>query len=304
MKKILLDTYGADLGEEEIINGGIDSLIAIPELFIEFYGNKDLINFLLGSSGVDESRWSVVGSTDFITNHDNPMDIFRGRNESSMAMALNGIKNDEEALGLLSAGNTGALMVGSIARIGLKQGLSAPVLCSLIPGPENNTWTALLDCGAHLTPSASDLVLFAKLGSEFYSSRFNNPSPRVGLLSVGSEKSKGNALTLEAHRLLSYSDLNFIGNVEGCDVQNGSCEVITTDGFSGNVLIKAIESAGMACAKMLGTKDPALYSKMEANFNFTELGGAYFLGINRTVVKMHGAGNRRTVLSCVKQLIG
>ena len=169
-----------------------------------------------------------------------------------MAMALNGIKNDEEALGLLSAGNTGALMVGSIARIGLKQGLSAPVLCSLIPGPDD-TWTALLDCGAHLTPSASDLVLFAKLGSEFYSSRFNNPSPRVGLLSVGSEKSKGNALTLEAHRLLSYSDLNFIGNVEGCDVQNGTCEVITTDGFSGNVLCKAVEGTALELLKKIKT---------------------------------------------------
>lgn len=303
MKKILLDTYGADLGEEEIINGGIDSLIAIPELFIEFYGNKDLINFLLGSSGVDESRWSVVGSTDFITNHDNPMDIFRGRNESSMAMALNGIKNDEEALGLLSAGNTGALMVGSIARIGLKQGLSAPVLCSLIPNPNTN-WTCLLDCGAHLTPSASDLVLFARLGCDFYSQKYGTSSPRVGLLSVGSEPTKGNELVLEAHKLLDESDMNFIGNVEGCDVQNGRCDVITTDGFTGNVLLKAIESAGMVCAGINKNADPETIETMHANFNFTERGGAYFLGINRLVMKIHGASNAKTVVASIKQMLG
>jgi len=301
MKKILLDTYGADLGEEEIIFGGIDALNEIPDLFIEFYGTEELIRSLLSDAGIDESRYAVFGATDFITNHDNPMDIFRSRNDSSMALALNALKKDNKALGLLSAGNTGALMVGSISRIGLVHGLSAPVLCSLIPSPAG-TWTALLDCGAHLTPSASDLVLFAKLGAEFYTSRFGVKKPKVGILSVGAEKSKGNSLTIEAHRLLSYSDLNFIGNVEGNDVQNGRCNVITTDGFSGNVLLKAIESAGMLCANMLGDKDPELYSKMQDNFNFTELGGAYFLGINRVVVKMHGAGNRKTVVSCVKQL--
>ena len=303
MKKILLDTYGADIGEEEIIKGGINALREIPDLYIEFYGNADLLKFMLTDSDVGPDRWAIIGATDFITNHDNPMDIFRGRNESSMAMALSALKDDEEALGLISPGNTGALMVGSISRIGLKQGLSAPVLSSLIPSPDG-TWTCLLDCGAHHTPSASDLVLFAKLGAEFYSSRFNVEKPRVGLLSVGAEKSKGNALTLEAHRLLDLSDLNFIGNVEGCDVQNGKCDVITTDGFSGNVLLKAIESAGMSCANIVGDKKSELYNKMQSYYNFTELGGAYFLGINRTVLKIHGSSNGKTVVECANQLAG
>ncbi|MBO7449132.1 MAG: hypothetical protein J6U54_02080 [Clostridiales bacterium] len=301
MRKILLDTYGADLGEEEIIKGGIMALNEISDLFVEFYGSEDLIRSTLESSGISSDRYSVYGATDFITNHDNPMEIFRGRNESSMAMALNSLKKDGEALGLISAGNTGALMVGSIARIGLKAGLSAPVLCSLIPNPNTN-WTCLLDCGAHLTPSASDLVLFARLGAEYFSAKYDVEAPRVGLLSVGSESSKGNELVLEAHKLLAESDLNFIGNVEGCDVQNGRCNVITTDGFTGNVLLKAIESAGMTCAGMLGDKDPELLSSMHANFNFTELGGAIFLGINRMIIKIHGSSNCKTVLAVAKQL--
>lgn len=303
MRKILLDTFGADLGEEEIIKGGINALNEIADLHVVFYGKEDLISDLLNASGLPSDRYEIVGSSDEFTNHDNPMEIFRGRNGTSMAMALDALKKDSSAVGLISAGSTGGLMVGSIARIGLKQGLSAPVLCSLIPSPDAN-WTCLLDCGAHLTPSASDLVLFARLGCEFYTAKYGVTSPRVGLLSVGSEPSKGNELVLEAHKLLKDSDLNFIGNVEGCDVQNGRCDVITTDGFTGNVLLKAIESAGMLCAGMNKSPDPSLLENMHANFNFTERGGAYFLGINRLVMKIHGASNAKTVVAAVKQMLG
>lgn len=303
MRKIFLDTCGADLGDEEIIRGGIDSINSIPDLHIVFFGKEDVIKPLLSAAGISPESYTIANATDVFTNHDNPMEIFRGRNETSMAMALDALKKDSEAAGLISAGNTGGLMVGSIARIGLKQGLSAPVLCSLIPNPNTN-WTCLLDCGAHLTPSASDLVLFARLGCDFYSQKYGTSSPRVGLLSVGSEPTKGNELVLEAHKLLDESDMNFIGNVEGCDVQNGRCDVITTDGFTGNVLLKAIESAGMVCAGINKNADPETIETMHANFNFTERGGAYFLGINRLVMKIHGASNAKTVVASIKQMLG
>ncbi len=308
--KVLLDTYGSDLGEAEIIKGGIDALKQIPDLHIVFFGSEDLILSELKDAGISDASYTVVGATDFITNHDNPMEIFRGRNDSSMALALDHLKKDTDAAGLLSCGNTGALMVGAISRIGLKKGLSAPVLCSPVPSPFSN-WAYLLDCGAHLTPSASDLVLFARLGAEHYSKKYNVASPRVGLLSVGSEESKGNELIIEAHKLLKESDLNFIGNVEGCDAQNGKCDVIVTDGLCGNIMIKCIESSGMTCADMLekyleGNDDPnlqGLLQEMRDNFHLTKYGGAFFLGIDRNIIKMHGASGRDTVIACVRQLM-
>jgi len=308
--KVLLDTYGSDLGEEEIIAGGIEAIREIPDLHIVFFGKESLIRPAVESAGIDPSCYSIVNATDFIKNEDNPMDIFRGRNESSMAMALDALKRDTDAAGLLSCGSTGALMVGSISRIGLVKGLSVPVLCSYIPNP-NTHWTYLLDCGAHLTPSAKDLVLFAELGAAHYSKKFGVESPSVGLLSVGSEPNKGDELILEAHKLLAESDLNFIGNVEGCDTQNGKCHIIVTDGVSGNILLKSIESAGMTCLSMLesyissegSSQLNSLLDDMKHNFHMTKYGGAFFLGIDRNIIKMHGASGRDTVVACVKQLM-
>lgn len=308
--KVLLDTYGSDLGEEEIIAGGIDAIQKIPGLHIVFFGKEDLIRSAVTSAGIQKTSYSIVNATDFIRNEDNPMDIFRGRNGSSMALALDALKKDTEAAGLLSCGSTGALMVGSISRIGLVAGLSVPVLCAYIPNP-NTHWTYILDCGAHLTPSAKDLVLFARLGADHYSKKFGVDSPSVGLLSVGSEPNKGNELILEAHKLLSESGLNFIGNVEGCDTQNGRCHVLVTDGVSGNILLKSIESAGMTCLNMLSSyigregdhKLDILLDDMKHNFHLTKYGGAFFLGIDRNIIKMHGASGRDTVVACVEQLM-
>lgn len=315
MNKILLDTYGADLGVTEMVKGASLALEARDDIELILFGAEEEIRKVLEEDKADMNRITIINATDFITNHDNPMDVFRGRDESSMVLALNYLKTHDDVQGLLSAGNTGALMVGSIARIGLQKGVQSPVLASLIPNPVTN-WQLLLDCGAHLTPTAQDLVTFAKLGVNFYKATYDVANPTVGLLSVGAEESKGNELTKEAHKLLKESGLNFIGNVEGSDLQNGKADVVVADGFTGNVLLKSIESANLVATQMvenfyqkakLDTMTMRVFeqlvSDMYQQFDMTTGGGATFLGTKKLVVKMHGSSNRGTVLACVNQIL-
>ena len=222
MRQVLLDTFGADLGTAELIKGAVMALRSRDDFEFVLFGNEDEIKAVLSEENHDGSRITIVNATDFITNEDNPMSVFRGRENSSMVLALNYLKTNENAHGLLSAGSTGALMVGSIAHVGIKKGLSTPVLGSLIPNPFTS-WKLLVDCGAHLTPTAADLVTFARLGAKYYAATFNNTNPTIGLLSVGSEPGKGTELVKEAYKLLDESDLNFVGNVEGSDLDIRGC---------------------------------------------------------------------------------
>lgn len=315
MRQVLLDTFGADLGTAELIKGAVMALRSRDDFEFVLFGNEDEIKAVLSEENYDGSRITIVNATDFITNEDNPMSVFRGRENSSMVLALNYLKTNENAHGLLSAGSTGALMVGSIAHVGIKKGLSTPVLGSLIPNPFTS-WKLLVDCGAHLTPTAADLVTFARLGAKYYAATFNNSNPTIGLLSVGSEPGKGTELVKEAYKLLDESDLNFVGNVEGSDLHFGRADVVVTDGFTGNVLLKSIEESTLTATKMVEnymSKEKLdemtmhvferLVDQMHEVFDMTTRGGATFLGTNKLIVKMHGSSTRETVVACVDQIL-
>lgn len=314
MKKILLDTYGADLGTAELVKGAIMALNSRDDFSFVLFGDEKEIQAGLDGEEFDHDRVSIINATDFVTNHDNPMSVFRGRDESSMVLALKSLK-DEDVQGLLSAGSTGALMVGAISRVGLQQGIQSPVLASLIPNPFTS-WSVLLDCGAHLTPTAEDLVSFAHLGAKYYEATFNKSNPTIGLMSVGSEETKGTELILAAHKLLKESGLNFIGNIEGCDMHSGKADVVVADGYVGNVLLKSIEESSLLATKMVENfyqKEKLdemtmhlferLVSDMYESFDMTKRGGATFLGTKGLIVKMHGASTRETVVSCVNQIM-
>lgn len=317
MKTVILDVYGADAGPKPIITGAMHALNENSELRLIIVGDSAEIMACAEQENVDSSRFEIVHTTDFITNHEPSHAIFRGRDESSMAMAYERLKADDSCVGMLSAGSTGALLVGSIARLGLTAKLKTPALSSLLPCL-NGRFVCLVDCGANVNCNAKDISQYALLGSDYYKKMYHVESPRVALLSVGREDSKGNTLSLECFSELSELPINFVGNMEGCDLITGYADVVVTDGFSGNILLKSTEAAGHAAMQLLeqqiadckqknASKETldALensLSKITDLFELNTRGGATFLGTKKPIIKMHGVATEKTVVACIEQL--
>ena len=313
MKTVYIDIYGADIGPEPIIRGALTALERYADLHICFIGDRDIITAAVNDPQLLESRVSIMHTTDYVTNDEPASCVFNGRDNSTIVMGLTALKQDENAIGFLSAGSTGALFVGSIFRLGLVCGLKTPALCSVIPCCDGKL-LALLDCGANMDCRSQDLVNFALMGSALMKSLGESPAPRVALLSVGREDSKGNKLTQEAFSKISALPVNFIGNIEGLDVVSGEAEVIVADGFSGNILLKTIEAVGKsgiaAVNDALKNCDAAAKADLEkvkarlsVAYDFNPYGGASFLGTVKPVIKMHGSATEITPSSCIDQLI-
>lgn len=309
MKKIVIDTLGGDNGALPLIEGTAEYLNSHSEVFPVLVGNKDTICNIMTCAGVSDGKYEVIDTDEYISNEQQPMCIFGGCHNSSMALALEYLR-DNECAGLISAGNTGALLIGTICRLGLVKGLRRPALSTALPNI-NGGYTCLVDCGANVDCPSADLVGFAKMGKAFMQSMYGIVSPKIASLSTGSEKGKGNKSAKEIYELLEASGLNFIGNVEGNDVMLGKADVIVCDGFAGNVILKNTEATGKIAAAMakayLDSRGfdcgDQLYNYLNDQFDFNSRGGATFLGTKKTVVKMHGAANSSTAVSCIDQVM-
>ncbi len=308
MQKIVIDIYGADQGAQVVLNGAAR---AVKELgiFPVFVGDSALINETMASYGVASECYEVIHTTDYITNNEPATCIFGGRDESSIALAYKRLKEDEDCIALLSAGNTGALLVGSICRLGLLPQVKAPSLCSALPCGYENLVT-LVDCGSAIDCTANDLVRFAKMGNVFSRCYCGIESPRVGLMSVGREDAKGSRVTLEVFAKLKELDMNFIGNIEGSDLVSGYADVVVADGFLGNVLLKNTEAVGKKAIEIiegLDIESTEIIDKIKAallsSFDFNSRGAATFLGTKKIVVKMHGCANEDTTVASVEQIL-
>lgn len=312
MKKIVIDLMGADDGMLPILQGAIRSLDAFPEIQIVVTGNETDIRKELPEDA-DLSRIEIIHAEDVITNDEPATCIFNGKDNSSMVRAIEALKKDNDCIGLLSAGNTGALLVGSTFRLGLTAGLKTPALSSSLQCI-NGKMVCLVDCGANVNCTAKDMANFALLGNAFARSMYQLEEPRVALLSVGREKGKGNPLALEAYSLMEELPINFIGNAEGYDLINGYADVVVADGFAGNIMLKCVEGAGKAAMQIVreqqkaaSSEDAAMYDsileKLNDVFELNTRGGATFLGTKKPVVKMHGCATEETVVACVGQLL-
>ncbi len=313
MRKIVIDSYGADKGDEIIVRGAFEALKSYDEFGAVIAGNRRIFEKCLAESGIEHSRVELMETDDAIKNNDPPICIFNDRNNSSMALSLDRLKKDDDCFACLSPGNTGALFVGSICRLGMVDGLKSPVLSSALPTPSGG-WVCLLDCGARMSCKALDFVKFGELGSEFARLAFGVKTPRIGLLSVGREKEKGNDLTKEAYDLLAKSDLNFAGNIEGYDLLTDYVDVVVADGFSGNLLLKNVEATGKAAMQIvsdlrseLGEENNPIFDRIQnalsMKFDLNMRGGATFLGTVKPIIKMHGCSTEETVKACIDQLI-
>lgn len=310
MLKIVVDVYGADAGIEPVVCGVAKALNMGIEIFPVLVGESKAITALMDKAGISPNRYEIVDTDKFIRQDEPAGCIFGGRDDSSMAMALARLKNDPECKALLSAGSTGALVVGSICRLGLLPGLKVPCMLSALPCLGTEQLLCLIDCGANVECTANDLARFAIMGDVFCKCYCRLSAPRVGLMSVGRESTKGNAVTREAHEKLSQLDINFIGNLEGSDMVSGYADVIVADGYAGNLLLKCAEASGKAAIEMvreLGKNaDPAVIEKIATaiwkRFDFNAQGAATFMGTRKTVVKMHGCANEDTTVASILQI--
>lgn len=310
MRKIVVDIYGADAGFAPIVAGVAKALKAGMNFVPVMVGEEAAICQLMERSGIERERYEILHTTDYISNNEPPHCIFGGRDESSMALAYGKLKSDPECFAMISPGSTGALLVGSICRLGLLPGLKFPALASALPcGGEN--LVCLVDCGANVDCTSDDLVRFAKMGNVFSQSVCGIERPRLGLMSVGRESQKGNALTKEAFPKIQALGLNFVGNLEGGDLVTDYADVIVCDGYAGNLLLKCAEASGKRAMAIVESfradADPELIARIKQElfltFDFNARGGATFLGPKKTVVKMHGCANEDTVVASLEQIM-
>ncbi len=308
MNKIVVDIYGADAGVEVVVRG-VAKAINRCGIFPVLVGEQSLIDKIMAENNISNNCYEVIDTDDYITNNEPATCVFGGRDNSSIVLAYERLKKDDECVAMLSAGNTGALLVGSICRLGLLPSIKFPSLCSALPCADDNL-ICLVDCGAVIDCTANDLVRFAKMGNVFSKCYCGVENPRVGLMSVGREDAKGSALTLEAFKKLKELDINFIGNLEGSDMVSGYADVIVTDGFSGNILLKNTEAVGnkaMRIVESVCKDNPELATEIKKelskSFDFNSRGAATFLGTKKTVVKMHGCANEDTTVASIEQIL-
>ena len=310
--RIILDVMGGDNPVEEFVKGAAMARNKFREK-ITLVGNETFIRDALNKHGVPANVFEIIHVDDFVTMEDDPMSITGIHRDSSMARALK-LLADGHGDAAVSAGNTGALFTGATLferRIkGVRRAALATVILYKSP-------VMLLDCGANVSVTPEYLVQFAYLGSIYMEKVLGIQNPRVALLNNGTEIHKGTALVLETYKMLRETpDLNFVGNVEGKDVPFGKCDVVVTDGFTGNVMLKTSEGvsnymiqgvrekifgglAGKISSLLKGGEALRLFRRVDVK----EYGGAPFLGLSKPVIKAHGDSDARAVCAAIDQAI-
>lgn len=308
--KIILDVMGGDNPPEEFVKGAVLARKKYKEE-IALVGDGAVISEALKGAGGQDRGFEVIHTDDYVTMEDDPMSITGIHNESSMATALRMLA-DGRGDAVVSAGNTGALFTGATLIARRIRGVRRAALASLI---QLGAPVMVLDCGANVTVTPEYLVQFAYLGSIYMERVLGIKSPRVALLNNGTEPHKGTPLAVETYGLLKDADgINFIGNIEGKDVPTGGCDVLVTDGFTGNVFLKTAEGMGRFVNERLHDKifggvrgkisewlkshEIKLFSKL---LDVKEYGGAPFLGISKPVIKAHGDSDGTAVCSAIGQ---
>lgn len=311
--KIVVDAFGGDNAPVEIVEGAILALKKHKDLEVILCGDEKRIKECLNGR---EERIEISHAPDIITNNDVPTEAIRHKKDSSMVRAFDILKEREDVIGMVSAGSTGAILTGAIMKIGRIKGISRPALAPILPTKKKSD-VIIIDSGANVDCKSVNLVHFALMGSAYYSIIYDTPNPRVALLSNGAEEGKGNELTKEVYPMLKAAPINFIGNREGCDYMSGDVDVMVSDGFAANALLKGTEGAVKAVLSILkGSIKSHFLSKIGAVFmkrTFKDIknrvdiqgkhGGSPFLGCKKLVVKNHGCCKRENIISSIDQTI-
>jgi phosphate acyltransferase len=310
MIKIAVDSMGSDNSPLSEVEGAIQAAKAF-DVHVILVGKESVLTPLLKESGgAGLSTVEIRNATQVITMDESPVAALRKKKDSSIRVAAELVR-DKTASGLVSAGNTGAVMAISKMVFGAIPGVDRPALAAILPTLAGHA--VLLDVGANVACKPHHLVQFAVMGHLFSRKIVGVASPRVGLMSVGEEESKGNELTKEVHKTLKQLNLNFIGNVEGRDIYNGRADVIVCDGFTGNVALKTSEGLIEAVLKLLKeelsrnlkAKLGALLSqqsfkRLKKRLDYSEYGGAPLLGLRGASIICHGRSSSNAIKNAIR----
>jgi len=309
MMRIVVDAFGGDNAPYEVVAGAVKALELDKEIDVTLVGKEKVLKELLGEYG-NPKRISICPAEDVIDCNESPTLAVRTKKDSSIVRMFGELK---VADGAVSAGSTGAVLAGGIFLCGRIKGVKRPALCPVLPTVKGGH-VLLVDCGANTDCKPEYLLQFAQMGVAYMQCLYKTESPKVGLLSNGAEEEKGNELVKETHALLKTSELNFVGNAEAREILSGDYDVIVSDGFDGNVALKSAEGTAGAVftllkeginssfrAKLGALLLKPVLKKIKKTMDYTEYGGAAFVGINKPLVKVHGSAKAKTFAAAIVQ---
>ncbi len=315
MIKIILDAMGGDHAPEVTVQGAVEALKNDKELYLILTGRQNDIVSELVKYNYDKSRLEIVDCPDVIEMNDIPTEAVK-RKQSSLMAGYWMLKKQDDICGLVTAGSTGATIVGGQLILGRIRGIKRPALCPAIPNSRGGV-TLLCDCGANAECKPIMLCQFAILASAYARAGFGINNPKVGLLNNGTEEHKGDPLRQQTYKYLSHMEgIDFIGNVEGRDIMLGEADVVVADGFSGNVALKSIEGCGKMILNVMKkelsstvrSKIGYLFAKkaiknMRGQLDFDKYGGALLLGLKKVVIKSHGSSKPQTIAAAIANAV-
>lgn len=312
--RVVLDAMGGDLAPAEPVKGAVDAVKNRDDIRVILVGQEDVVREELAKYTYPAERIQVVHAEEVIETAEPPVNAIRKKKQSSIVVGMNMVKQ-KEADAFVSAGSSGAILVGGQVIVGRIKGIERPPLAPLIPTEKGVS--LLIDCGANVDARASHLVQFAKIGSIYMENVMGIKNPRVAIVNIGAEEEKGNALVKETFPLLKEcEDINFVGSIEAREIPHGEADVIVCEAFVGNVILKLYEGLagtliGAVKKGMMSTLKskigaalalPALKTTLKA-FDASRYGGAPLLGLNGLVVKTHGSAKATEITNSIYQCV-
>ena len=319
---IVVDAMGGDNAPDAVLKGAIKAVKEIGEnTQILLTGNEEILNSrikeLFGKNNISEisPKIKIHNTTETIEMEDKPTEAIKHKKDSSMVVGLNLLKEGKGDV-FISAGNSGALLTGATLLVGRIKGIDRPAMAGILPSYHSRL--LLIDSGANTNCKPINLLQFAQMATIYLKNTFGVEKPAIGLLNIGTEETKGNELTKESYNLLkeksSELGINFIGNIEGRDAFSGEVDAIVTDGFTGNIFLKAVEGLGKLVKKSLTESIkknilsiigaipsmPAI-NRFKKTMDYKEYGGALFLGVKKPIVKAHGSSDEYLFYFTIKQ---
>lgn len=312
--KILIDAFGGDNAPDEVVSGTVAAVKEKDGFTAVLVGKKEIIEEKLKAQDYPAGRIEILNATEVITCEEEPTVGIRKKPDSSICVAFKTLREDEDAKAFVSAGSTGAVLVGATLKLGRIQGVNRPALCPILPTKVEGKSVLLTDSGANADCKPINLCQFAVMAA-VYAEALGVKKTKVALLSNGTEDEKGNALTHEVFPVLkNMKTIDFYGNTEGRDILSGEFDVVVTDGFSGNVALKSMEGAigvifselkksiySSLKGKIAGLLLKKDFKKLKSKLDYNNKGGALFLGVKKTVIKAHGSSDARAIKNAVLQ---
>ncbi len=311
---VVLDAMGGDHAPGEMVKGAIDAVNMRDDIKVILVGQEDVIREEIGKYQYPEDKIGIVHAEEVIETAEPPVNAIRKKKNSSIVVGMNMVKN-KEADAFVSAGSSGAILVGGQVIVGRIRGIERPPLAPIIP--TESGVSLLIDCGANVDARPSHLVQFAKMGSIYMEHVVGIKNPRVAIVNIGAEEDKGNALVKETFPLLkACTDINFVGSIEAREIPHGGADVIVCEAFVGNVILKLYEGLSSTLISLVkqgmmssvtskigaAMALPALKKTLK-EFDASKYGGAPLLGLNGLVVKTHGSAKAMEVTNSIIQCV-